>query len=322
MNPKRPPRLLTAALIAISTVGWAAACSSNGDTDVGTDSGTGSTSGSGSGSGADSGSGGANSSGGGLNLGDAGSGGTVMGMAGAFSVTEAGEFYCGDVLCECNDGIDNDNDGTADGFDVECTGPYDNDESSFATGISGDNKDPKWQDCFFDGNSGAGDDGCKYHTECALPDGNPPAGGCDVTQECLDFCAARTPNGCDCFGCCDIQTDQGVISVVISDSCDFENINDTDACPRCTRSDQCGNECGECELCPGKTELPASCNTGTGGSSGTGGSGSGGSGTGGSGTGGSPGYTCDNGETVCATSTDCGSGEYCQLGCCLPVVIR
>lgn len=45
-------------------------------------------------------------------------------------------------------------------------GANDDDEGSFGTGISGDNRDPKWQDCFFDGNSGAGDDRCRYHTEC------------------------------------------------------------------------------------------------------------------------------------------------------------
>ena len=36
--------------------------------------------------------------------------------------------------------------------------PLDNDESSFATGIPGDNMDACKQDCFFDGNSGMGDD--------------------------------------------------------------------------------------------------------------------------------------------------------------------
>jgi hypothetical protein len=75
-------------------------------------------------------------------------------------------LLCGDRACACADGMDNDGDGTADGFDTECTGPNDDDEGSFATGISGDNMDPKWQDCFFDGNSGGGDDGCRYATEC------------------------------------------------------------------------------------------------------------------------------------------------------------
>ena len=44
--------------------------------------------------------------------------------------------------------------------------PVDNDEGSFATGIPGDNKDANKQDCFFDGNSGGGDDGCNQHVCC------------------------------------------------------------------------------------------------------------------------------------------------------------
>ena len=57
---------------------------------------------------------------------------------------------------QCSDGIDNDGDGKIDYDDPECVGPLDNDESSFATGIPGDNMDACKQDCFFDGNSGAG----------------------------------------------------------------------------------------------------------------------------------------------------------------------
>ena len=61
---------------------------------------------------------------------------------------------------QCSDGIDNDGDGKIDYDDPECVGGLDNDESSFATGIPGDNVDACKQDCFFDGNSGMGDDGC------------------------------------------------------------------------------------------------------------------------------------------------------------------
>src|SRR5215212_9830114 len=45
------------------------------------------------------------------------------------------------LLSQCTDCIDNDNDGYVDSYDLECTGPRDNDESSFATGIPGDNMD-------------------------------------------------------------------------------------------------------------------------------------------------------------------------------------
>ena len=46
---------------------------------------------------------------------------------------------CGGSGCACSDGKDNDGDGLIDGMDPECTGPLDNDEGSFATGIPGDN---------------------------------------------------------------------------------------------------------------------------------------------------------------------------------------
>src|SRR5262245_10911807 len=46
---------------------------------------------------------------------------------------------CGSAGCACSNGIDDDGDGLVDGFDPECTGPLDNDEGSFATGIPGDN---------------------------------------------------------------------------------------------------------------------------------------------------------------------------------------
>jgi len=64
---------------------------------------------------------------------------------------------------QCSDCKDNDGDGKIDGFDIQCTGPLDNDEATFATGIPGDNKDAVMQDCFFDGDSGAGNDGCNIH---------------------------------------------------------------------------------------------------------------------------------------------------------------
>jgi hypothetical protein len=230
---------------------------------------------------------------------------------------------------QCNDGIDNDGDGLIDGLDPECTGPWDNDESSFATGIPGDNKDPKWQDCFFDGNSGAGDDGCRYGTDCLLgatPQEDPT---CTVSQQCIDNCAPSVPNGCDCFGCCTVQEPDGsTVDIFLASTCSMAKIDDATACPRCTKNTQCQNTCGECELCPGKTaaDLPASCTpapTGTGGTSGSGGSGGGSSsgGTDGNPPPPPPSYTCDGSEQVCGPGlAACPSGLYCSLGCCLVVV--
>ena len=79
---------------------------------------------------------------------------------------------------QCSNCVDDDGDGKIDGFDIECTGPLDNDEGSFATGIPGDNIDAVMQDCFFDGNSGAGNDGCNIHVCCIL--GAPDEASCPI----------------------------------------------------------------------------------------------------------------------------------------------
>lgn len=309
-----------------------AACSSKGG--GGSDDGPGSP-GSGSASGGSSGSGSLNGSGGYDFVDDlesrGGSAGSVGGAretadGGALdpyvlppSVTlgEAGEALCGSSPCACNNGLDDDGDGKADGFDEECTGALDDDEGTFATGIPGDNSDAKWQDCFFDGNSGAGDDHCRYHADCLTGDKPASDPDCAISAECRDFCAARTPNGCDCFGCCTVQLDDSSsVSVFIGESCDLEHVGDPASCPRCTPSAACGNTCGECELCPGKSieDLPASCSTTPGGTAGSGGSGGGGGGE-------TPGYSCDAGQAVCSSTGDCPGGDYCSLGCCLAFVI-
>jgi hypothetical protein len=265
--------------------------------------------------------------------------------------TDAGTFeiLCGTEVCLCADGLDNDEDGLADGADSECTGPFDHNEETFATGIPGDNRDPKWQDCFFDGNSGAGDDSCRYHTDCLTGDLPEDDADCTVTDQCREYCAPLTPPGCDCFGCCEIALDDGsTVSILASDLCSIDNIDDEEACPRCVMTDTCGNECGECEICVGQTleDLPETCfeedppdgsgGTGAGGDGpgdGPGGSGTGGSdaagapNSGGSGTGGTPGddpppNVCDGGAISCSTSDDCGAGQYCGLGCCITVGAR
>ncbi|MFZ5896226.1 MAG: hypothetical protein ACOY0T_34545 [Myxococcota bacterium] len=213
------------------------------------------------------------------------------------------------AITACSDGADNDGDGLIDGFDPECTGGSDNDEATYATGIPGDNRDPKWQDCFFDGNSGAGDDHCRYSTDCLtgkLPATDPD---CIVSDACIKFCKPLTPNGCDCFGCCTLEMANGsTVDVTLTPTCSVATANDTSACPRCTKTTTCGNECGECELCPGKTlaDLPATCSEVP--------------------TDGTPPppptQTCDNGEQVCGPDLPAcqGTSSYCSFGCCIAVI--
>jgi len=240
------------------------------------------------------------------------------------SMTATGTLLCGSDICRCNNGIDDDGDGEIDGFDAECTGGIDDDESSFATGIPGDNRDPKWQDCFFDGNSGAGDDRCRYATGCLTGELSQDDKACAVSEACRNNCQPRTPNGCDCFGCCSVRLPGGgQVEVTLNDSCSMEKIGDAQACPPCTQTTACGNECGECELCPGKTEadLPAHCLSdppappasdppageppATEPPSDA-----------------PPASSCE-GMTACDPEHPCTAmSEYCSLGCCLVVTLR
>lgn len=89
---------------------------------------------------------------------------------------------------QCSNCKDDDGDGRIDGFDPECTGPLDNDEATFSTGIPGDNKDAVMQDCFFDGDSGAGNDGCNIHVCCLL--------GAKTVAECPIGANKYNPDDC------------------------------------------------------------------------------------------------------------------------------
>jgi hypothetical protein len=280
--------------------------------------GSGDENGDGSNTGASSATAGSSTAGGSLGVGGEGNGtgGTTVGTGGTTVGTSGttnnfgGAPVLGDTLC--SNGKDDDDDGLIDGFDPECTGPWDNDESTFATGIPGDNRDPKWQDCFFDGNSGAGDDDCRYATGCLTGDLEQDDPDCTLTDACIKFCAPLTPNGCDCFGCCTVETADGPVNILGLASCSVDQVADEKACPRCEKSETCGNTCGRCELCAGKTvaDLPEDCSpsTGTGGAPGTAGA----PGVP------DPGYTCDGGEQVCGPDlAPCGLGWYCAQGCCL-----
>jgi len=223
------------------------------------------------------------------------SGGTDTGSGGAFD--------CGNKELECNNGEDDDGDGLIDLQDPECTGPCDNDEATFQTGIPGDNVDCK-QDCFFDGNSGQGEK-CEWNLRCdpnnpgehiGCPyDPNFPCDKYDDPEapECLEACVPMIPNGCDCYGCCRVQTPYGPIDIQLNShpDCALDNL---DVCEECTlQIEECGNPCvpEECELCFGEAELPEECDE--------------------------PG--CPEGMIPCETTDDCPEFYYCVTGCCVYV---
>lgn len=224
---------------------------------------------------------------------------------------------------QCSNCKDDDGDGYVDIFDIQCTGPLDNLESSFATGIPGDNMDAVNQDCFFDGNSGAGNDGCNIHVCCLLgatskatcpiganqynpADCPPPLGTKPLSQQCIDTCGALTPPGCDCFGCCTICNPANpsecydiATNPLTSPNCTTEVLADPTKCLRCMQVTSCGDtECGgdTCILCPGQdpSTLPPTCNGMT---------------------------SCPTGSQSCANGEACPAQTYCSSAkCCVGIV--
>lgn len=233
---------------------------------------------------------------------------------------------------QCSNCKDDDGDGKIDGFDLQCSGPRDNDEGSFSTGIPGDNVDAINQDCFFDGNSGGGNDGCNQHVCCLLGAttkaecttkltglvNNPgqegskynvaecfaPMGSAVVPAKCTMTCGPLTPPGCDCFGCCTL-CDPAIpgcadiaLNPVTSPGCTTSTLGDPAICKRCTKVPSCGNtQCGgnTCILCPGQdpSTLPAGCNGDA---------------------------QCAPGQAECGSDATCGAGLYCSAGCCIEVI--
>ncbi len=200
----------------------------------------------------------------------------------------------------CSNCLDDDGDGLVDAFDPECTGPLDDDEATFATGIPGDNVD-FCQDCFFDGNSGHGDDGCQYATACLTGEAPRARGAsgcfsCEVTDRCRNSCLELTPNGCDCFGCCAVRAPSGEThNVRLSDTCTAQSADIPEKCEACVPSVDCFNDCGPCEICIGKTTLDPGCDEG-------------------------PVLRCLH-QALCDEETPCPEGQYCLTGCCIPSVI-
>jgi cysteine-rich repeat protein len=207
------------------------------------------------------------------------------------------ETMCSGKIYECGNGFDDDMDGKPDGEDPECISPCDDNEGSFQTDLPGQNNDCK-SDCYFDANSGQGDDLCVWNLQC--DESNPGADiGCpydpdfkmceqSLPDECLNFCQPLVPNGCDCFGCCEIEGKH--VYLDSNPDCSVDNL---DACQSCTFFADCNNPCEpeKCELCFGQEpeDLPEECME-------------------------MP--ACDEGKTSCLKDADCGDNQYCQTGCC------
>jgi hypothetical protein len=324
----------------------------------GTGGSTGGAGGTGGSTGGAGGIGGAGGSAGGAG-GSAGGAGGAGGGAGGAGGAGGGMFVaapCQNQVYQCGDTIDNDGDGLIDPQDPDCLGPCDNTEDSFYGGIPGQAGPACIVDCYFDSNSGAGNDNCYWNHACdpnsVAPNYYPePENGAacaynpnaktpgtalscaqldqSQTQVCHDICGPLTPNGCDCFGCCELPAGGGqyvflgsVDKTTKLPSCKLGDLADPDKCHPCKPVQACLNTCGVCELCIGKDTLPPECfpppppDGGVGGAPPDGGSG-GAPPDGGSG--GGPGTSqCPTGIQACGLpgQAPCPPNYYCITGCC------
>src|SRR5689334_20032949 len=73
---------------------------------------------------------------------------------------------CGGMPRQCGNCKDDDGDGRIDADDPECLGPCDDSEAELFTGISVRVNGSCRADCYFDLNSGSGDDGCSWSFRC------------------------------------------------------------------------------------------------------------------------------------------------------------
>jgi hypothetical protein len=228
---------------------------------------------------------------------------------------------CQGKVYQCGDCLDNDADCGIDvGGDDMCFGPCDNNEAGLKGNIPGQNSAPCKQDCYFDGDTGAGNDDCFWSHKCdpneVAPDFYPEGPACaydpnanipgsnqscaqlqvSQSQICLDFCGPLTPNGCDCFGCCDVPGAPTPIWLGSVDgngdgSCTLADIADPTKCHPCQIVSGCFNTCDNCEICLGKPTLPPECLC----------------------------QECPPGAQLCGApcGTPCSPLEFCNNGCCV-----
>jgi hypothetical protein len=238
--------------------------------------------------------------------------------------------HCTPVICQgnqpyqCGDCIDNDGDCLIDAMDPNCWGPCDNNESGWHGDVSGQQNQSECNvmDCYFDNNSGTGNDNCYWSHTCDPlqptwhddsceydPEYSPPgSGGADCadllmsqTEQCTDvYCGPLTPNGCDCFGCCEITLSDDTTTTIYLGStdeagnftCNYDTREDPQACHECTQVPSCINPCDPCEICIGQPELPPECEE----------------------------QECPEGLQQCGLpgQDPCPANQGCITGCCVP----
>lgn len=233
------------------------------------------------------------------------------GAAGAEPVS-GGSASCEPSEClgkiyQCGDCDDNDDDGLTDALDPDCLGPCDNTEDSYYGGLPGQGGDACRLDCYFDHDSGSGNDGCDWNRSCdsdVTCSRGPTATPTECTawtqaqpSTCLDTCLPLTPNGCDCFGCCELPARSGhfVFVGLTTDNttCDENHLDDPNVCPSCRPVPSCYNACEACETCVGERGPDPNCANNA--------------------------PACPFGREPCASEAKCAAGAYCITGCCVDV---
>ena len=241
-----------------------------------------------------------------------------------------GERPCSSVSCDgivfaCGDCADNDDDGWIDAADPECLGACDDGESLYGASHHF-SQGPCVRDCYFDADTNGGIvDDCYWSYACdemSVPPKYDPTGepSCDYdpgtsipgttagcselslsqSEQCLDVCGPLVPNGCDCFGCCELPARSGNFVWLDSEddtgawSCDAESVGDPTRCRACTPLGSCFNACDDCELCVGSTSLPDGCRE----------------------------QACPEGSAACGVpgQESCDADAYCVTGCCQPAL--
>jgi hypothetical protein len=234
------------------------------------------------------------------------------GASGASEGGAAGEAPCVRSACNgtvyaCGNCMDDDGDGRIDAADLECTGPCDNKEDSLSVGLPGESSTACQEDCYFDRGNGAGKSDCHFSHRCdelAVAPDYPPTGESSCAYDentkipgtnascselraaqpagCTDTCVPLTPNGCDCFGCCELPPASGKYIWLETEL-------------PCTPVEACLNRCDPCEACVGRpAPLPSCGETG--------------------------GTQCPGDYRACgpASGDSCQVGAYCITGCCIP----
>lgn len=292
---------------------------------------------------------------GGTSSGGTSSGGTSTGGTSTGGTAGSGGCHvtkCQNMIYACGNCEDDDHDGKADMEDPDCLGPCQDNEDSYYGGIPGQPGPDCTVDCYFDKDSGYGNDDCQWNHRCdplSIPPKYPPEGDSNCayapdkglqrdktcyntdagvglyeqqSAQCHSYCGPLTPNGCDCFGCCELPAGSGKHVWLGSETdnvgtCTRADVNNPDKCRPCTPVQGCYNPCEKCELCLGKETLPTECipkpdggsTGGTGGSAGTGGTG---------GTTGTCYQQCPVGYQKCGSGCGgCDLGYFCLNGCCV-----